>query len=462
MNKASRLIKRYIALLLVLLFSIESFAAVVGDNDGAAFITKAEFDSLKNDFQSQLDRYNSSIDNKIDGAIAAYLAGIKVVSKSLIKTNLDANGKLSNGKRLLWNSDDDSYFGDTSGHRYVYETIEFAQMYKIGQNGNRYVYAYFFENVNNHDGTDWSKAKRNYLTSYKTKLTLNDGTKVDGYKRTRVMSRLVWSYIEVVPYYNIESNMINGFNNDSGATSSAISGNMSKIKQQTANLFTKNIGGTGGGQWWSYTNVNIFNDDNGLDDSDDYETLYPNSEAEEYYWDKEDTTSTIARTKTNYVCKWNWGVRNPWGVSGINDRNFKDDAAGLGMNMYGMYEANWLKKKVKVNEQYLETLNSVDTRHRQVKNGFIIANTQGTGNYSLKVNVTEPGKLYVHVGNSAVSNWTAADFDGLSFDLSSKDTDYTCQLGELTSTDVPIWICYLPTDTSKTANLKIKECYLES
>ncbi len=81
MNKASRLIKRYIALLLVLLFSIESFAAVVGDNDGAAFITKAEFDSLKNDFQSQLDRYNSSIDNKIDGAIASYLSGVMIAKK---------------------------------------------------------------------------------------------------------------------------------------------------------------------------------------------------------------------------------------------------------------------------------------------------------------------------------------------------------------------------------------------
>ena len=61
--------------------SINTFAAVVGDNDGAAFITKAEFDSLKNDFQSQLDRYNSSIDNKIDGAIASYLAGMNVNKK---------------------------------------------------------------------------------------------------------------------------------------------------------------------------------------------------------------------------------------------------------------------------------------------------------------------------------------------------------------------------------------------
>ena len=52
------------------------FAAVVSDNDGSAFITKAEFDSLKNNFQTQLDSYNTSIDSKIDNAIASYLAGI--------------------------------------------------------------------------------------------------------------------------------------------------------------------------------------------------------------------------------------------------------------------------------------------------------------------------------------------------------------------------------------------------
>ncbi|MBO6134346.1 MAG: hypothetical protein J6O09_01010 [Lachnospiraceae bacterium] len=78
MKRSSSFIKRKIALFIVLLLSIESFAAVVGDNDGAAFITKAEFDSLKNNFQSQLDRYNSSVDSKIDGAIASYLSGIKV------------------------------------------------------------------------------------------------------------------------------------------------------------------------------------------------------------------------------------------------------------------------------------------------------------------------------------------------------------------------------------------------
>ena len=68
--------------------SINSFAAIVGDNDGAAFITKAEFDSLKNTFQSEINRYNSSIDAKINGAISAYLDGIKVEKKSRIDNTL--------------------------------------------------------------------------------------------------------------------------------------------------------------------------------------------------------------------------------------------------------------------------------------------------------------------------------------------------------------------------------------
>lgn len=52
------------------------FASVVSDNDGSSFITKAEFDSLKNGFQGQIDTYTKGIDGKIDSAIASYLSGI--------------------------------------------------------------------------------------------------------------------------------------------------------------------------------------------------------------------------------------------------------------------------------------------------------------------------------------------------------------------------------------------------
>ena len=91
MRKSTRIVKRLLALFLVVLMSIESFAAVVSDNDGSAFITKAEFDSLKNDFQSQIDQYNTSIDTKIDGAIASYLAGISLQKKVEMKLPYNNN-----------------------------------------------------------------------------------------------------------------------------------------------------------------------------------------------------------------------------------------------------------------------------------------------------------------------------------------------------------------------------------
>ena len=93
MKKKCCLKKIIFAMFLSLILSFNCIAAVVSDNDGSAFITKSEFDSLKNDFQVKLDQYNSTIDNKIDSAIAGYLAGI-LVSKdpanyfSLIKTSL--------------------------------------------------------------------------------------------------------------------------------------------------------------------------------------------------------------------------------------------------------------------------------------------------------------------------------------------------------------------------------------
>ena len=99
MRKGTRLTKRIVALLLVLLLSIESFGAVVSDNDGSAFITKAEFDSLKNNFQSQIDQYNTSIDSKIDGAIASYLAGIKVGKEP---ENLVDQIVATKGDKITW------------------------------------------------------------------------------------------------------------------------------------------------------------------------------------------------------------------------------------------------------------------------------------------------------------------------------------------------------------------------
>ncbi len=98
MRKSTKLVKKLLALFLVVLMSIDTLAAVVSDNDGSAFITKAEFDSLKNNFQAQIDTYNVSIDNKIDTAIANYLQGIKISKKSVLDNILNKlNAKSNDG-----------------------------------------------------------------------------------------------------------------------------------------------------------------------------------------------------------------------------------------------------------------------------------------------------------------------------------------------------------------------------
>lgn len=79
-----KLNKSIALVLFCIVFSINSFAAIISDNDGAAFITKAEFDAMKKDFATQVDKYNNSIDSKIDGAIASYLAGIRLSKKRML------------------------------------------------------------------------------------------------------------------------------------------------------------------------------------------------------------------------------------------------------------------------------------------------------------------------------------------------------------------------------------------
>lgn len=72
--------KIFTILVLIILIVNSVFATSVNENDGSAFITKAEFDALKSSFQSKIDEYNLGIDSKIDSAVASYLSGIKITN----------------------------------------------------------------------------------------------------------------------------------------------------------------------------------------------------------------------------------------------------------------------------------------------------------------------------------------------------------------------------------------------
>lgn len=101
--------------ILIMSMCFTSFAAV-GGNDGSAFITKAEFDALVNDFNEQMDKYEVSLVSKIDGAIANYLNGVsreKVSKLSSIINNVDLND------RTFWNN---TNYGDNPSNGNTFQT----------------------------------------------------------------------------------------------------------------------------------------------------------------------------------------------------------------------------------------------------------------------------------------------------------------------------------------------------
>ena len=84
--------KRIIALVIVISYCMTGYASIVSDYDGAAFTTKAEFESLKENFSSQIDTYNQSIDSKIDGMIASYLDGISILNQIKFTPFVEVSG----------------------------------------------------------------------------------------------------------------------------------------------------------------------------------------------------------------------------------------------------------------------------------------------------------------------------------------------------------------------------------
>ena len=100
-KKYSKITKKIISLLVVLVLNITSFAAV-GANDGSAFVTKAEFDALVNTFNEQMDDYESNLVSKIDGAVANYLAGLsntQVTQRTILIPEASSKGVFSFNKQ---------------------------------------------------------------------------------------------------------------------------------------------------------------------------------------------------------------------------------------------------------------------------------------------------------------------------------------------------------------------------
>ena len=173
-HRLSRVFKRALALFIIVIINFNSFSAVVSSNDGSAFITKAEFDALVNDFNSRIEDYEKSIDAKIDGAIAEYLAGLATASSYIMedlihvaKVNNNNNLKfiqwkipqaskdvddVSAGFHLMWSWGSGTNNNETLGRTYGYITVSNQEAWAGSMALRRY--------------TDYTDIEANYTNSY--------------------------------------------------------------------------------------------------------------------------------------------------------------------------------------------------------------------------------------------------------------------------------------------------------
>ena len=218
--KMVRKFRIILTLIMVIVLISHSFAVVVSDNDGSAFITKAEFDSLKNSFQSQIDSYNANIDSKIDSAISQYLAGIKTEIVETIKTGFVLDGK-SNAVIFVGKSNDynhmsnelrsidtitDFFAGTFATNAYYiqdsYDTFVFDASYEKG-NSNSFVFVL---------------DKDNRVTTSKKNVLLNITRIYACYSTLHNQKGMVWKGItQILDLPEVLSNSSNAYINSTEA-----------------------------------------------------------------------------------------------------------------------------------------------------------------------------------------------------------------------------------------------------
>ena len=94
MKKNFKLLKKILALLIIFTLSINTYATQSSD-DGTTFITKAEFDSLAEMFNTKKNEYEAELNAKIDKAIADYIGGYSKVAEA--DATMHINSIQSNG-----------------------------------------------------------------------------------------------------------------------------------------------------------------------------------------------------------------------------------------------------------------------------------------------------------------------------------------------------------------------------
>lgn len=455
MKKSTKLVKRFLALFLLVLLSCENFAAVVSDDDGGAFVSKAEFESMKKEFDAQLLRYNSSLGNKIDGKIADYLNGLKIEKRQDIKKLLDENGVYDEKYYLYWNSKS-NVTSLTDDPHYAVQTIncQILGYDPAGPDneywwGNNYNWTDLYGNTENTNLDPTPVANLVYVYD-------DDGITL---KETQLYYEKVKNYITWQYYFQFYQNRGSSYDGayyrSDGSISYAhyniIDDNQSDFNQQ--NL--KNWPMTYLRAWrsrlslwdvWKQCYVTITQEEQKAEKDDKFDLLLlPFSTKKEYIWDKTDASEILTWSdpiQTAIKSPTGEPLLYPNGWQPINGNpNYE-----LQLETYGHFWFPWqtIEDTSAIKERKIKNLIDANTKNKAAENGVVVGTIpeqNGDLTIYLKVRVDKPGNVYVYIGDDPIKNWKDADFKGKKVTITSDDGSKLIEY-EGASKNQTVWVLY--------------------
>ena len=417
----SKIFKRALALFIIVIMNFNSFSAVVSSNDGSAFITKAEFDALVNDFNSRIEDYEKSIDAKIDGAIAEYLAGLA----SSITTELTNNlTKLQNNYDVFWSAEE---VGP------VTTRVDYGATYELQIGGRSTTY--------NPSDARQAQASATVSGEFVNFPIISAGD--SGYD--------IGYWEERKPFLNYNGFFIYNGDNPTNFMSSAIYGIFSTkdFNPNTNHLFARQD------QWWNIVNgygaswaMSVWAIYTTYKDTRDNRSIliYPNAGNTGntadfcYCWNESETAKSTGFN--NDIAVPNVTNKGKW--SGTADSIATVYTGNINLRGY-TYQSTanfpWCHKRYRYNELYDSRMTLVTGVRSQIKNGLALSEFKGPGKVIIYMEAERSAPIEIKVTKQD----TGAQVKLLNGTVYTTETKFELDLKDREGTErFYIWLKYLP------------------
>lgn len=478
-----KIVKKMFIIVLVFNMTFVNYASIVSDNDGSSFITKAEFDSLKNNFQSELDGYNQNIDNKIDAAISSYLAGIKVDKEVDMKSLIDDEGTYGNKIDMKWCSATDFRMISTNIpyplQKYTWFGVYIKNAFPYGTGVN-------VNNLPSASGT-WIAPLVN-RDGVAVGNDYSDGTKIEyrvetikiGTTNYRMLNLIkVVNIFNFVQFYGFPTNLTNAgaWSNGAGADVEGwtavnfLADNNSRLTQ--SNLL-KSVP-LDYFRYWDATrdygngvvsNCSVIKTGSAMI-TQDYEQIYehtyaPFSTVQEYVWDpNSDVTANVGsnsfyladKVSTSGPVYWVGDMVNHGTSSKLGNVNHpKDLYFSWQYLLFKDGQKNESGNNVSAKESIIYNYYQIDKRNWKQKNGLVLSTTPNKDDAEVICECTSDvaGTVYFTAGGT-IDDWQESTFNGVQYSL-EPNVQKKCTLGKIPNElkNQPIWVLFAPSNTSKT------------